>query len=144
MIMMSKLRIGEPASFKSKLSFTPLELSHKVQEHNIISKTNLPQEPGSSNTTKRKSMESIRKASMNLITTPTLLPKTTIVRQDTLSTTEVVVAMTASLYLHMIKSRPCTRRRTRKWRRSMVEGASTSGKMRRRLHSLPLWKRVRH
>ena len=134
---MSKLRIGEPASFRSKLSFTLLELSHKVQEHISISKTNLPQEPGSS-TSKRISMESIRRASMKVTTMYTLPTKTTIARRLTLSTTVVVVVvMTASRKLLMIKTRPCTRRRTRRQRRSMAEGASTSGKMRRRLHSLP-------
>lgn len=142
MITILKLRIGEPASFRSKLNSTLQDLSPPAQGHNSISKIKLPQEAGSS-TTKRTSMESRRRASMRVITTPILRPKTTIVRQLTLSTTVgVMEAMTASRNLRMIKSRSCIRRRKRKQRRSM--GASTSGKRIRRLHSSPSWRRARH
>ena len=143
MIMISKLKIGEPASFRSKLSFTLLESSHPAQERNSISKTKFPKgEISTTRTIKRASMESTRRGkSMKATTTPTLRAKTTTARHHTLSTTVVVVvALTTRHLLRMTKSSsPSIRRRTRKQRRSMVEVGTriSSGKMIRRLHSLP-------
>ena len=141
MIMISKLKIGEPASFRSKLSFILLESSHPAQERNSISKTKFPKgEISTTRTIKRASMESTRRGkSMKATTTPTLRAKTTTARHHILSTT-VVVALTTRHLLRMTKSSsPSIRRRTRKQRRSMVEVGTriSSGKMIRRLHSLP-------